>query len=85
MKTIDVRIIWDKEAKVYVAVGDKIGLVLESESYDRLLERVRTSAPEMMELNHISGYNEVRIRTAERMLPLFEKEDWLQKDNEDEK
>lgn len=73
MKTIDVRIIWDEEAKVYVAVGDKIGLVLESESYDRLLERIRIAAPEMMELNHISGYDEVRIRTTERMLPLFEK------------
>lgn len=75
MKTIDVRIIWDEEAKVYVAVGDKIGLVLESESYDRLLERIRIAAPEMMELNHISGYDEVRIRTTERMLPLFEKND----------
>lgn len=61
LKSIDVKIIWDEEAEVYVAIGDKIGLVLESESYDRLLERVKIAAPEMMELNHISGYNEVRI------------------------
>ena len=48
LKSIDVKIIWDEEAEVYVAVGDKIGLVLESESYDRLLERVRIASPEMM-------------------------------------
>lgn len=70
LKSIDVKIIWDEEAEVYVAIGDKIGLVLESESYDRLLERVKIAAPEMMEFSHISGCNEVKIRTAERILLL---------------
>ena len=71
LKSIDIRIIWDEEAEVYVAIGDKIGLGLESESYDRLLERVGIATPEMMDLNHISGYDEVRVRTVERMLPLL--------------
>ena len=80
MKTIDIRIIWDEESRVYVAVGDKIGLVLESESYDRLLERVKIAAPEMMELYHIRDFDEIRIKTGRKSLPIPLKQYHQEKD-----
>lgn len=48
-----VRLIWDDDAGVWVATSDDIpGLVLESGSFDALLERVRFAAPELLALNH---------------------------------
>lgn len=47
-----VNLTWDLEASVWVATSDDIpGLVLESGSFDALLERVRFAAPELLELN----------------------------------
>ncbi len=47
-----VKLIWDPEASVWVATSDDIpGLVLESGSFDALLERVRFATPELLELN----------------------------------
>lgn len=47
-----VNITWDSTAQVWYATSDDIpGLILESESYDALLERVRLAAPELLELN----------------------------------
>lgn len=47
-----VNLTWDDEAAVWVATSDDIpGLVLESGSFDALLERVRFAAPELIELN----------------------------------
>ena len=43
---------WDNEASVWLATSDDIpGLVLESGSFDALLERVRIAAPELIALN----------------------------------
>ena len=43
---------WDDEADVWVATSpDVIGLVLESESLDALMQRVRDAIPELLELN----------------------------------
>ena len=43
---------WDSKADVWIATSDDIpGLVLESGSYDALLERVRFAVPELLELN----------------------------------
>lgn len=43
---------WDDEASVWVATSDEIeGLVLESEQFDELLEKVRNAVPELLELN----------------------------------
>ena len=48
--------LWDPEAGVWVATSDDIpGLVLESGSFDALLERVRFAAPELLELNSETG------------------------------
>lgn len=42
----------DDEADVWVATSDDIpGLVLESGSFDALLERVRFAVPELLQLN----------------------------------
>lgn len=47
-----VNLIWDNDADVWVATSDDIpGLVMESGSFDALLERVRFAAPELLELN----------------------------------
>lgn len=48
-----VNIIWDDEAAVYVATSDNIpGLVLESGSFDALIEKVCVAVPELLKLNN---------------------------------
>lgn len=43
---------WDNEADVWIATSDDIpGLVLESGSFDALLERTRFAVPELLALN----------------------------------
>ena len=43
---------WDSEANVWIATSNDIpGLVLESGSFDALLERTRFAVPELLELN----------------------------------
>ena len=47
-----IKLIWDDEAAVWVAASQDVpGLVLESGSFDALLERVRYAVPELIELN----------------------------------
>ena len=47
-----VYILWDEDAKVWVATSDDIpGLVMESGSFDALIERVKNAVPELLELN----------------------------------
>lgn len=42
---------WDDEANVWIATSDDIpGLVLESGSFDALLERTRFAVPELLSL-----------------------------------
>lgn len=48
---IPINVFWDDEAKVWIATGKGIGLVLESESYDDLIQRVREAAPELAKEN----------------------------------
>ena len=48
----NVELLWDPEAQVWVATSEDVpGLVLESGSFDALLERVRFAIPELLELN----------------------------------
>ena len=42
---------WDNEASVWVAENDDIPIALESDSLDKLIERVRLAVPELLELN----------------------------------
>ena len=47
---------WDPEAGVWTATSDDVpGLVLESGSFDALLERVRFAVPELLALNHANS------------------------------
>ena len=48
-----VKIIYDNETDVYIAENDEIGLVLESGSLDKLIERLRVAVPEMASANGI--------------------------------
>ena len=58
---------WDDEAKVWIATSDDInGLVLEAESLDDLMQRVRTAAPEIIELNHLPIRPSVRFSVNRR-------------------
>ena len=44
---------WDNEADVWVATSKDVpGLVLESGSFDALIERVRFAIPELIDLNN---------------------------------
>ncbi len=50
--TCRIKLIWDDEAAVWVAASQDVpGLVLESGSFDALLERVRYAVSELIELN----------------------------------
>lgn len=45
---------WDDVAHVWIATSDDIpGLVMESGSYDALIDRVESAVPELLSLNHL--------------------------------
>lgn len=47
-----IKMIWDADDKRWGAISSPgMGLVLESDSFDTLVERVKLAAPEMIELN----------------------------------
>lgn len=47
-----IQLLGDSEAQVWVATSEDVpGLVLESCSFDALLERARFAIPELLELN----------------------------------
>jgi len=47
-----IKMIWDADVKRWAAIGSTgMGLVLESDSFDALIDRVKLAAPEMIELN----------------------------------
>ena len=49
-----VNISWDEDANVWIAESSDIpGLVLESDSYDVLIERLKTAVPEMIDDNKL--------------------------------
>ena len=49
----NVLLTWDVEASMWVATSDDVpGLVLESNSYDALIEKVKFAIPELLELNN---------------------------------
>lgn len=51
----------DKEASVYIAVCDEIGLALEDKSFTTLLKRVRDAVPEMAKENNVDCSNAIII------------------------
>jgi hypothetical protein len=59
-----IKLTWDSEACVWIATSEDIpGLVLESGSYDALIERVRMVVPDLLE----DKYKDIPLHfTAER-------------------
>ena len=53
---------WDDDGVVWIATSKDVpGLVLESESFDNLVERVRYAVPELIELNGLPKEPEKRL------------------------
>ena len=65
---IKVQIHWDEEAEVWVAICDKLGISLESGSYDALIEKIKTAVPEMIELNGLTGIESIELSTEARQV-----------------
>ena len=52
-----IKFVWDNEADVWIATSEDVpGLVLESGSFDALVERVKYALPELVELNKRVGW-----------------------------
>ena len=52
----------------WVAINDELGIALESESYDALVERLKNAIPEMAELNGLSNIKSIIITTETRQM-----------------
>jgi len=62
MSEYNVNLSWDNDAAVWIATSEDIpGLVLESDSFDVLIERVKHAAPELLELNNAKQGNQIRL------------------------
>ena len=60
-----VEVTWDEDAGVWCAVCDDIPLALESNSFDALIEKVKTAAFEILELNEkMAGNVKLCFKTA---------------------
>jgi predicted RNase H-like HicB family nuclease len=47
-----ITLLWDDEASVWVAESPDVpGLILESRSFDELIEKVKTAVPELLEIS----------------------------------
>jgi len=45
---------WDPEAKVWIATSDQVpGLAIEAETMEELVNRLRVTLPELLELNQV--------------------------------
>ena len=50
MNEYDITMTWDDEASVWIAESNDIpGLILESSSFDNLIERVKAAIPDLLE------------------------------------
>ena len=59
-----IKFLWDDEAAVWVATSQDVpGLVLESGSFDALIERVQVAAQELIALNNLPTSNEFCYHT----------------------
>ena len=68
----DVLLSWDDEAYVWTATSENLpGLVMESGSADALMERVRYTAPELLELNGLPSGGILRF-SMKRTVKLFD-------------
>lgn len=60
-----INVLWDTEANVWVATSDDVpGLVLESESFDHLVEKLKNAVRELVELNHAIPATSLQVNTS---------------------
>ena len=58
---------YDAEAGVWIATSENVtGLILESESLDKLIERVLDVVPELVELNNLPKYSKINFSMNRR-------------------
>lgn len=63
----NVKLTWDGEASMWVATSDDVpGLVLESNYYDALIEKVKVAIPELLELNNNASLKTIKF-VSERL------------------
>ena len=56
----NVRAFWDEEARVWVATSEEVpGLVTEADTMEKLVEKLKTLIPELLEVNEVGDGEEV--------------------------
>jgi len=66
-KPLFVRVEWDAEARVWVATSDDVpGLATEEDNIERLIEKLKTMIPELLEANGIRQEYEVPFEILSR-------------------
>lgn len=69
-KDIQVTAFWDDEAEVWVAQSEQVpGLSTEADTLEKLLEKLETLVPELLELNGRPLQGELVNLKAERVVP----------------
>ncbi len=70
MEGYNVKISWDDEAKVWLAISEEIPLAMEDGSLDKLIYRVKIAAPEIIELNNLPKYDSLfmNLTQIEKMI-----------------
>jgi hypothetical protein len=53
MHEYEIMLIWDEEAQRWYAQNNDIPIILEDDSLDVLISRVKFAVPEMLELNNM--------------------------------
>ena len=68
MNEYDIIFSWDDEASVWIAESNDLpGLILESNSFDELVEKVKIAVPELLELTG-TIHNQLKLHfKAERL------------------
>ena len=66
-KPLFVRAEWDEDARVWVATSDDVpGLAAEEENLERLIDKLKTIIPELLDANGISWEYEVPFEILTR-------------------
>ncbi len=66
-KPLFVRAEWDEDARVWIATSDDVpGLATEEENLERLIEKLKTMIPELLDANGIDREYEVPFEILSR-------------------
>ena len=70
-REISIQARWDGEASVWIATSSDVpGLVIEADTWPRMIEEVRLILPDLMELSGLGGENLSLTFKAEEHLDL---------------